>query len=77
MCSNKECRQVLGSTDGDKIIPIRTDVLSNKLSDKKKKFNPLYCVSCGHITRIYKKKFQSKIKKKEKFIRQIGNKKAG
>lgn len=71
MCSNIGCRAVLAQTDGEKITPVNNRVFSNKLSDKKKKFHPLYCVRCHQITRIYKNKFQSKIQKKEKFINRI------
>lgn len=64
LCSNPNCRQILGQIDGENIIPENSQVLSKLVSHKKKQFNPLYCVSCGRITRWYKQKFQSNLKRK-------------
>ncbi len=64
ICSNKECRRVLAQITADKIISVDIRVSSDKLSDKKKKFSPLYCIHCGRTTRFYKKKFQSNTKQK-------------
>ncbi len=66
-CSNKECRRVLAQTDGIKITAVNDRVFVNKISDRKKKFNLFYCIYCHRFTRFYKKKFEPKIKKKEKF----------
>jgi hypothetical protein len=68
ICSNKYCGNLLGRFDGTKIAPENERVLSNKLSDKKKKFHPLYCIYCHRTTRFYKKKFNSKFKASPKFV---------
>lgn len=69
-CSNKRCRQVLAETDGEKIRCVEEIPDENRLSGRKKKYNPLYCVHCRQTTRWYKPKFQSRVTKIEKFVSQ-------